>query len=542
MVDPDKIRGDVGRSYSPEPEQEKQVDPEKFKRVMKVEASDESQKRQKRRFKKDEEEGEDEEGVQGKAPPPPTSGSFSQLMSGQNQLDHLFDAESAGVQKRVASQNPTEEPSPAPISTEGVELDEEEPPPPPQTEENSSPSSSSSSIYQPQPPSETPPQEEEPAGQGATEQLEPENSLPENGDEGIIFYGEPPPEESSTDETDDTDQADETTNEDSSPPPSKTPETPKKTDTSQQAPPPKKKGEKDASLLSSQVELNALKPKKKKAKKKKALIETVTEPPKEEKGETSNLIKINEGKEIPTEDISTKEGEAKTLKAGKEAPSGEALPGSASLERPKNPVTFERFTPDQIQKKKIEKPSGAASAAASAEGMPPLDQSESEMGMMGEGKKEKKEEFPFISSSALTASLPSIQPPLQSLTPPTNLPAYSKLSPEVYELFEKMVGSIAVQDHSGIVSTTVTINMPGSMFDGAQIVLDQYQTAPNSYNVQLIGNPQAVDAFTSNMNDLAAAFKQSQYSFEVNLLQPALKTKKNLIRRKRSAGGDREKK
>ncbi|MCB1085028.1 MAG: hypothetical protein KDK60_02890 [Chlamydiia bacterium] len=63
-MDPDKVHGNSQRPYSQkEPEKKEEIDPEKFKKVLKVDDTEESQKRHKRNLRKEEEEGE-EEGVQ----------------------------------------------------------------------------------------------------------------------------------------------------------------------------------------------------------------------------------------------------------------------------------------------------------------------------------------------------------------------------------------------------------------------------------------------------------------------------------------------
>ena len=70
-----------------------EVDPEKFKKVMKVDESDETQKRKKRNLPKEEEEGADEE-VQEQAPAPNPVTSFSEFMSDKEELGNVFDKES----------------------------------------------------------------------------------------------------------------------------------------------------------------------------------------------------------------------------------------------------------------------------------------------------------------------------------------------------------------------------------------------------------------------------------------------------------------
>ncbi|MGE3716454.1 MAG: hypothetical protein AB7G16_07980, partial [Simkaniaceae bacterium] len=125
-----RIQGENIQPVPQEPEMEDQkVDPEKFKKVMKVDESDEAQKRHKRNLKREEEEGEDED-VQEKAPPPPSS-SFSEFMSDKETLDNVFDTESGGIRRQAAPQSRSAftAPPPGSISTEGVEVEEPSPTP-----------------------------------------------------------------------------------------------------------------------------------------------------------------------------------------------------------------------------------------------------------------------------------------------------------------------------------------------------------------------------------------------------------------------------
>jgi hypothetical protein len=130
------------------------------------------------------------------------------------------------------------------------------------------------------------------------------------------------------------------------------------------------------------------------------------------------------------------------------------------------------------------------------------------------------------------------------MTSPTELPAYSTLSSEMHELFEKIGGVIIVQQDKGVTTTTVNIDMPHSVFDGTQVMLSQYSTAPNAYNIQLIGNPESVKIFSQNLDTLKNSFEQGNYNFKVHIQNPILsKTKKSphLIQRKKSSGGKKEK-
>ena len=121
----------------------------------------------------------------------------------------------------------------------------------------------------------------------------------------------------------------------------------------------------------------------------------------------------------------------------------------------------------------------------------------------------------------------------------TTPPSYSRLSSQVYELFERLVGLITLEQYSGNSKTTVTLNMPGSVFHQSQIVLEKFSTAPQTFNVQLLGSPQAVAIFEANMNDLVAAFQDSKRAFEVNIQRPYLLDKfRYQANRVRSTTGD----
>lgn len=578
MVDPNKVQGDVGRSFSPEPEREESVDPNKFKRVMKVEKTDESQQQQKRRLK----EGEDED-IQEKAPPAPAS-SFSEFMQDKNELDGLFDAESSGVSKRTAPQTSSQAPAPGSISTEGVEVEQPtqeaaSAAAPPQQEQSPSPYESQQTTEQ-SPPEEAPPQQssypsEQPSYAQPEEQTPvspqttPQYSESENSQDSFQNHQtHVTPQTEKQNQDQDQDNQNQTGSETS----------------------PKKSKEEDASLLASQPKKDALKSKKKAPAKPAPRIETIATPkdptspekstekaPKDEtspqKESEKPIPTFKKEEELPpgsvkgervaekpleaplTDTVSTpkdpkdatpEQNDAKTSsieekKASKKPPLPESPDKAASLPSKSSSVSFERFTPSQIRDQKMGKKTQSSGEASSDLGLAAPILSEAEMGMMGDGQKKKKDDFPFINSEQLTAALPTLEQVLPAVTPPEAAPSYSKLSPQVYELFEKMVGTITIQNQSGVVSTTVTITNPESIFHGAEIAFNKYSTAPNSFNLQLTGTPQAVSAFNSNIDELVAAFKQGQYAFEVNVLRPAIAQKKPLIRRKGSAGGGKDK-
>ena len=123
-----RILGNANQPVPHEPEKdEAKVDPEKFKKVMKIDESDQAQKRNKRNLKREEEEG-DEEGAIEEPAPPSASSSFSEFMDDSDVLGNVFESDAAGIRRQAAPQNkrPFDLPSPGSIDTRGVELSNEE--------------------------------------------------------------------------------------------------------------------------------------------------------------------------------------------------------------------------------------------------------------------------------------------------------------------------------------------------------------------------------------------------------------------------------
>ncbi|MCB1108012.1 MAG: hypothetical protein KDK76_07960 [Chlamydiia bacterium] len=540
-MDPDKIHGNFQRPYNPqEPEQSDKIDPEKFKRVMKIEDTDEAQKRNKRNLRKEEEEGEDEE-VEGETTPPPTDGTFAEFMSDKEELDNLFDKQSGGVRYQTSPEDESfVAPGSGKISTEGVEIEEETP--------------SKQQM----------PRAKEGVSQGPFEEkAPPERQAPtEEPSSPPLYEGEdiqePPPSAQDTFPSSGKGQQQE-----ESPPPSQGEKNP--IQTSQEPSSKQKEGgkEEDSSLLASQPGLHELKPKKKKGKAQKtAEIKPLSS--EEEKGEkTPQEAKGKKGVKVEETPIpELKEGKTKAShtplhKETEEIQKGEegkiplgALPKeeqpaelkkSAEEAPQKMETPFRRLTPQEVRKERIGKEGEVATSDIQGMDIPPLGEGgQGEMG--GEKKKDKDEEGYFIEATPDTASisLPSFDPPILAASQTEAPPSYTKLNPEVHELFEKMGGVMMIQVDKGVTTTTMDINLPNSVFNGAQIILEQYSSAPHSFNLQLVGSPEAVKLFNQNIKDLDQSFKQANFNFDVNILNPILSKEKkspHLIRRGGSTGG-----
>lgn len=138
--------------------------------------------------------------------------------------------------------------------------------------------------------------------------------------------------------------------------------------------------------------------------------------------------------------------------------------------------------------------------------------------------------------------LPMAPTPIAGPPPgPETLPPYANLPPQVQQLFDRMVGVMTVMNLSGMTETVITLNTPqfaSSVFFGTQIIIQEFSTAPQAFNIQLKGDPQAVALFQSNANELMAAFQAGNYNFRINRFETGYLADRPLFKRKEKAGGD----
>lgn len=250
-----------------------------------------------------------------------------------------------------------------------------------------------------------------------------------------------------------------------------------------------------------------------------------------------------EKKEIATA-VEKKLPEKKLVEPAKQAPLGAKahIAAEAKPEGQIQPSLKEQeqkaleATPAPIQKATLEKPALVSEKeplkVEGSKGMQLHTQHEPSKDKDKRDESEEKDQAP-----ALTAPVTPISftpPP----TPPT--PAYASLHPQIFELFEKMVGIMTIQEQQGVTTTTVTVNMKDSIFDGAQIILDHYSTAPNAFNVTIAASPEAQAMLNANVDNLAASFEASKLSFQINLRRPVLLEEYQAFKRKEKVGAESE--
>ena len=521
-MDFDKIQNEAKRPYSPRTKKDPpKIDPEKFKKIMKVEDSQEAQKRKKRSLPE-----EEEEEVHPKESNRPPSTSFSDYMDDTPPLSSVFDKESGGVRMEIIDEN---SPSVLPYSSHTEPLVERFHPSV-ETPSSSSPNPLEKGVNQP-PLLSSPP---------SSEKNQPpfSSSTSTQSDHPISSSAQETPPHSSAEK--DASLSEQNTQIEEDPPP------PKKRERAKQ-----KKPETDSSLLASQPKtknLAALKKKKKKGKevKVKRVVQknSSSEGKKETKGPSFSKESSLEKTPFPLADEpivlrSAKDKNEKPLDVAKkgEAPfQGFIDEASQKLdERPTKKekkgaffhrLTFEENRDRQVRRQKIK------------ESAPPFSV---EHPSIHQEKKEKKETG-FPEATSKTAGIPLPPPCLISFSNPplAEMASCTKLSPSVFALFEKMSACLIIQQEKGMSTTTLNISMPGSVFNETQVMIKQYSTAPNAYHIQLIGNPKSVQIFSENLDLLQKSFIEGRFGFEVQILNPILATEKkspHLIRRKGKSSG-----
>ncbi|MCH9631218.1 MAG: hypothetical protein S4CHLAM37_12400 [Chlamydiia bacterium] len=496
----DKPRPLTGFREAQETKKDTPVDPKKFQDEMKkVTQSDETEQGKKRHLKKSEEEEIEDEPVEKTLPSP--GAEFSDIMTGKasdqgilgpktpqntraattdtstSQFTLEDDTETSGSKAPLGSQEPEAPQTQAPPSTPAEEAPGyvESPLPKEPTEEAPAPTSSDTQ--------ETP---------------QPGMAAPAPDDDGdIITFNEDTPDTTTQTEkvaTDDT-------------------EGPRRV---------KKKKQKDTSLMADKTKSTAQIAKEKKKKSPEVKVEKGEPKLGEQPEKVEAKPKTDKPAEKPDEKL-VKEAEGK-------------MPGISAKELEKEPETDKVQTPPAPAQKAAaaeipkeakdlqtpkEKERVSASAAASEKaslGGKSLEL-ETDTGESHDKKDDDKDDNVNL-EGAVTPDQAPFQEGAQQM-PET--PAYTNLNPQVYELFERMVGSMMIQVHDkGHEQTTVTINMKGSVFDGSKIVLDRYASAPNSFNIEIATSPKGQAMLMDNMNLLTQSFQQADLNFEVNQLRPVL--------------------
>lgn len=115
---------------------------------------------------------------------------------------------------------------------------------------------------------------------------------------------------------------------------------------------------------------------------------------------------------------------------------------------------------------------------------------------------------------------PSIEPTTSS---PLNASApYTQFTPQLFELFQKLVGMMTVMQFQGKTTTSIILHMPKSALDGAHIDIEHYDTAPHAFNISLYTTPEGQKILDPQMQVLEQQLKNSMPNFQILVKKPLL--------------------
>jgi len=133
-------------------------------------------------------------------------------------------------------------------------------------------------------------------------------------------------------------------------------------------------------------------------------------------------------------------------------------------------------------------------------------------------KKKESDNAPHIASNG------QIEAQQNQLDTLSSIDQVQSLSMEMSALLDKMADFIQMESHNGISTTTVSIDMEEglSLFNGSEIRIDHYDTAPHAFNLQLSGNLDAINTFAQHLTSLQVALQQRLEHFHIEILPPVL--------------------
>lgn len=123
-----------------------------------------------------------------------------------------------------------------------------------------------------------------------------------------------------------------------------------------------------------------------------------------------------------------------------------------------------------------------------------------------------------------------------------NLPLCAKLSPQMFEIFEQIVGALQIVASQGTLETTITLSRPGHPLDQTTISLKQFPslTPPHHVDMEFYGVPAASqDYIDRHIPLLQAAFAQAGLNADIKIFSGGNKKLSN--RRKYKVSPPRQK-
>jgi len=118
--------------------------------------------------------------------------------------------------------------------------------------------------------------------------------------------------------------------------------------------------------------------------------------------------------------------------------------------------------------------------------------------------KEKKGETEYKDVFEVAAEFYANRQPVEGFFESICATTQTSISPEVLELIDKFIQMIKHETEKGISITTIDIQI----LNETQVVFEQRDTAPDSFNIEFRGTEQAIAHIQKNLPFLATALKE----------------------------------
>lgn len=174
--------------------------------------------------------------------------------------------------------------------------------------------------------------------------------------------------------------------------------------------------------------------------------------------------------------------------------------------------------------------------------------------MIAEDEEEESEHREEVMANAILSAMPcpgltsSLEIAAANSVTSTKI---TELSAEMEAMFEKMASCMIVMNASNDVETTLFLdsaNFASSSLFGTQITIKEFSTAPKTFNVEIISNPNAVAVIDASKNSLLSHFHKGNFNFSIhrldthieqNAARPTFHRKESFDQEQKDRRGDR---
>ena len=134
-----------------------------------------------------------------------------------------------------------------------------------------------------------------------------------------------------------------------------------------------------------------------------------------------------------------------------------------------------------------------------------------------EQEQEEKQDAEFYNTPSPVCYL---CPPQNANTAPVQenvkVASVQPLQKIVLEWVEKLGSVMTFMDHKGMQKTTVSIQDAASPFNGIEISIKEFSTAPKVFNIEFSGRPETIVLLEAHLPLLIASFQKGEFPFSVS--------------------------